>query len=42
MDVTELRDKLYKELFQSLLAGIIANKVKLLASLPFLNNVLKL
>jgi len=41
MDVAELHEKLYEDMFQSLLAGIIANKVKLLTSLPFLTKLLK-
>ena len=41
MDVQEICSELYDDLFQTLLAGIIANKVKLLSSLPFGENLLK-
>ena len=41
MDVQEIFSNLYDDLFQTLLAGIIANKVKLLSSLPFGENLLK-
>ncbi len=41
MDVEELHEKLYEDMFQSLLAGIIANKVKLLTTLPILNKLFK-
>ncbi len=41
MDVSEIDEKLSDEMFQSLIAGIIANRVKLITSLPFLNNLLK-
>lgn len=35
MDVEELYGELYDSMFETLLAGIIANKVKLISSLPF-------
>jgi len=41
MDIEDIYEKLYDDMFQSLLAGIIANKVKLLTTLPFLNKLLK-
>lgn len=41
MDVDELLDEIYEGLFETLLAGIIANKVKLLSSLPFGDKLLK-
>ncbi len=41
MDVAELYEKLYDDMFKTLLAGIIANKVKLLSSLPFGDKLLK-
>jgi AcrR family transcriptional regulator len=40
MDVTELGDELVDDMFKSLLAGTIANKVKLLSVLPFGERVL--
>ncbi len=40
MDVDEILDELYEGVFETLLAGIIANKVKLLSSLPFGDRVL--
>ena len=41
MDVEEIFSDLYDDLFQTLLAGVIAKKVKLLSSLPFGENLLK-
>lgn len=41
MDVEELYAELYDDMFETLLAGIIANKVKLLSSLPFAKKILK-
>ena len=41
MDVEEIYYELYNDLFETLLAGIIANKVKLLSSLPFGEKILK-
>ncbi len=41
MDVQEIYQELYDDLFKTLLAGIIANKVKLLSSLPFGDKLLK-
>jgi len=40
MDVAELSDELVDDMFKSLLAGAIANKVKLLSVLPFGERVL--
>ncbi len=42
MDVEQMYEKLYEDMFQSLLAGIITNKVKLLTTLPFMNKLSKL
>jgi len=41
MDVDELLEEIYEGLFETLLAGIIANKVKLLSSLPFGDKLLQ-
>ena len=41
MDVEDIYEELYNNLFETLLAGIIANKVKLLSSLPFGNKLIK-
>lgn len=41
MDVDELLEEIYEGLFETLLAGIVANKVKLLSSLPFGDKLLK-
>jgi len=41
MDVEELGDELYDKMFETLLAGAIANKVKLLSSLPFGDKLLQ-
>ena len=41
MDVEELHGELYDSLFETLLAGIIANKVKLISALPFGKKILK-
>lgn len=41
MDVEELYEDLYNDMFKTLLAGIIANKVKFLSSLPFGEKILK-
>jgi len=41
MDVEDIYEELYNDLFETLLAGIIANKVKLLSSLPFGENILQ-
>jgi AcrR family transcriptional regulator len=40
-DVSELDDTLYDEMFQSLLAGLLAKRVQLLTSLPFMGKLLK-
>jgi AcrR family transcriptional regulator len=41
MDVEEIYEKIYDDMFESLLSGIIANKVKLLTSIPFLSKLLR-
>ncbi|MCH9814261.1 MAG: TetR/AcrR family transcriptional regulator [Epsilonproteobacteria bacterium] len=41
MDVEALYETLYDDLFKTLLAGIIATKVKILSSLPFLEKILQ-
>ncbi|RLA79306.1 MAG: TetR/AcrR family transcriptional regulator [Epsilonproteobacteria bacterium] len=41
MDVKEIYEDLYDSMFETLLAGIVANKVKLISSLPFGDKVLK-
>ena len=41
MDVEEIFEDVYDALFETLVAGIIANKVKLLSSLPFGDKLLK-
>ncbi len=41
MDVDEIFEDVYDALFETLVAGIIANKVKLLSSLPFGEKLLK-
>ena len=41
MDVEEIYKELYNDMFKSLLAGLITNKVKLISTIPFVNNILK-
>jgi len=41
MDVQEIYEELYEDLFKSLLSGLISNKVKLISTIPFVNNILK-
>ncbi|MEA3498094.1 MAG: TetR/AcrR family transcriptional regulator [Campylobacterota bacterium] len=41
MDVEEIYEELYRNMFESLLAGIVTNKVKLISTIPFVNNLLK-
>jgi AcrR family transcriptional regulator len=41
MDVAELSDELVDDMFRSLLAGIISNKVKIISTIPFVNGLLK-
>jgi len=41
MDVDELLEEIYEGMFETLLSGVIANKVKILSSLPFGNRLLK-
>ena len=41
MDVEALYEEFYDEMFKSLLAGLITNRVKLLSTLPFADRVLQ-
>ena len=41
MDIEEIYEELYSDMFKSLLAGIISNKVKIISTIPFVNNILK-
>ena len=41
MDVEEIYEDVYINVFETLLSGMVANKVKLISTLPFLNQVLK-
>jgi len=41
MDVAELHKELYDDMFETLLSGIVANKVKLISSLPFGEKILR-
>ena len=41
MDVEEIYEELYNDMFKSLLAGLVTNKVKLISTIPFVNNILK-
>jgi len=41
LDVQAIYEELYNDMFKSLLAGLISNKVKLISSIPFVNGILK-
>ncbi len=41
MDVEEIYEELYNYMFKSLLSGLITNKVKIISTIPFVNNILK-
>ncbi len=41
MDVEAISDKLTDEIFKSLLAGIVSNKVKIISTIPFINTLVK-
>ena len=41
MDIEDLYEQLYDDMFQSLLAGIVANKVKIISTIPFVNRVIQ-
>lgn len=41
MDVESLYGELYDKMFENLLAGNIANKVKIISTIPLINNILK-
>ena len=40
MDVDEIYEELYSDMFESLLAGIVTNKVKIISTIPFVKNIL--
>jgi len=41
MDVEELYHEIYNKMFESLVAGLIANRVKIISTIPFVRNILK-
>ena len=41
MDVAELSDELVDDMFRSLLAGCVSNKVKIISTIPFVNGLLE-
>jgi AcrR family transcriptional regulator len=41
MDVEEIYDDVYNTLFETLLSGMIANKVKIISTIPLLNKLLR-
>jgi len=41
MDIQNIHDELYDDMFESLLSGIIADKVKIISTIPFVKNILK-
>ena len=41
MDVEEVYEDVYTTVFKALLTGMVANKVKLISTIPFLNQILK-
>ena len=41
MDVEEIYEKIYDDMFASLLINILTKKVKILTSLPYLSSLLK-
>jgi AcrR family transcriptional regulator len=41
MDVAELSDELVDDMFRSLLAGLISNKVKIISTIPFVKTLLE-
>ena len=41
LDVAELSDELIDDMFKSLLAGCISNKIKIISTIPFINGLLK-
>ncbi len=42
MDVKEVYEEIYDDMFEILLADIVVNKVKFLSSLPFGRKILKI
>jgi AcrR family transcriptional regulator len=40
-DVEKISSQIYDSMFQSLLAGVISNKVKLISTIPFINKILE-
>jgi AcrR family transcriptional regulator len=41
MDVKEIQEEVYATLFETLLIGIVANKVKIISTIPLLNKLLQ-
>ncbi|SFP74196.1 TetR/AcrR family transcriptional regulator [Hydrogenimonas thermophila] len=41
MNVEEIYEEVYNDMFKTLLAGIVTNRVKLISSIPFLNRALE-
>jgi len=41
LDVQEIYEQLYKQMFESLLAGVINNKVKIISTIPFVKNMIE-
>ncbi|WOE70242.1 TetR/AcrR family transcriptional regulator [Hydrogenimonas thermophila] len=41
MNVEEIYEEIYNDMFKTLLAGIVTNRVKLISSIPFLNRALE-
>lgn len=41
MDIQNMHDELYDDMFESLLSGIIADKIKIISTIPFVKNILK-
>jgi len=41
MDVAELSDELVDDMFRSLLAGCVSNKVKIISTIPFVSGILE-
>ena len=41
MDVDEIYEELYSDMFKSLLSGLVTNKVKIISTIPFVNTILK-
>jgi len=41
LDIQEIHEELYSRMFESLLAGVINSKVKIISAIPFINKLLK-